>query len=377
MKDNIILRANPEVDKNIYYATQFDAPDPFTYFRFEEKEYLLVTDLELERAKQESPIENIISFNQLSKQLKVDSQDFYQAFPTLLKHLIGSLNSKKFTVPENFPLLVADQLREEGVQLKAKPDPFFPERVIKNEKELKNIKEVEEAVNQVYHQIADIFKETKIKENELIYQGTPLTSEFIKDFIFIELYKKRCVPIGTIVSSGIDAAYPHCQGSGPLLPHTFIIIDIFPRSLTHFYFGDMTRTFVVGEPTDQMRKQYEAVRVSQEWACKEIKEGVTGDFIHNKILDQFKEVGFETGEIDGMTQGFFHGTGHGLGLDIHESPRISFNTPALKAGQVVTVEPGLYYKDTGGVRIEDLGVVTASGFELFSSFPRELLSFKG
>lgn len=374
MKRNLILYGAPESDKNILYATHFNAPDAFCYVQYEGKSHLFVSDLELERAKIETTIDHIHSITQLSNQLALSGD---AKIVRILYHMFGKSATCAFEVPQDFPLYYADQLRQVGFELHVKLDPFFPERVLKTDLELENIQSVETSVSDVYREIEAIFQETRIIVDQLIFQGQPLTSERIKEHIFFSLYKKECLPSGTIVSCGIDTAYPHNQGSGLLKPHQFIIIDIFPRSIKHHYFGDMTRTFVVGEPTSAMLKQYEAVEKAQAWALQQIKPGADTWDIHSGIESIFGAAGFKTEPIDGILQGFMHGTGHGVGLDIHEAPRINSTSTKLEAGQVITIEPGLYYLKTGGVRIEDLGVVTANGFTNFSQYPKSLTPFPG
>ena len=134
----------------------------------------------------------------------------------------------------------------------------------------------------------------------------------------------------------------------------------------------MSRTIVKGKASPELKKQWKAVKDAQEWAIDHLKAGVNGRTIHEGILERFEKQGFKTGNINGRMQGFFHGTGHGLGLDIHEAPRVSKMDHILKEGTVVTVEPGLYYAGVGGVRIEDVVYITRTGCEVLSKCPKIL-----
>jgi Xaa-Pro aminopeptidase len=149
-------------------------------------------------------------------------------------------------------------------------------------------------------------------------------------------------------------------------------MDVFPQHATTRYFADITRTVVRGKATDKVQRMFTAVKEGQEIAYRMIKDGVNGSAIHQAILDSFEQQGFLTGEQGGRMQGFFHGTGHGVGLEIHEPPRISPRADILKAGMVVTVEPGLYYTDAGGMRIEDMVIVTKDGCRLLTEAPKIL-----
>ena len=149
-------------------------------------------------------------------------------------------------------------------------------------------------------------------------------------------------------------------------------MDVFPQHAESRYFADITRTVVKGQAPPKVRKMFDAVKAGQEIAYRMIKDGVDGSTIHKAIMASFEQQGFATGEQDGRMQGFFHGTGHGVGLEIHEPPRVSARPDILKAGMVVTVEPGLYYLDAGGMRIEDMVVVRSDGCEVLTKAPKIL-----
>ncbi|MCH2365290.1 MAG: M24 family metallopeptidase, partial [Planctomycetes bacterium] len=146
--------------------------------------------------------------------------------------------------------------------------------------------------------------------------------------------------------------------------------DIFPQSEETRYWGDMTRTVVRGKASDEARKLYQDVFDAQDGAIKQLRDGACGKEIHQGIVELFEARGNKTEERDGSKVGFFHGTGHGVGLDIHENPRLGKVGHELKTGHVITIEPGLYYPGVGGVRIEDLLVVTEDGHHNLTSFPK-------
>jgi Xaa-Pro aminopeptidase len=152
-----------------------------------------------------------------------------------------------------------------------------------------------------------------------------------------------------------------------------IIIDIFPRSQKTGYFGDITRTVVRGRASEGVRRLYEAVLGGQKLAFRKVRASVPTAEVHRTVQDFFEQQGYKTGRRRGRMEGFFHGTGHGLGLEIHEAPRMgSHSTGRLTAGQVVTVEPGLYYANLGGVRLEDVALVTGNGARNLTRFAKQL-----
>jgi len=160
------------------------------------------------------------------------------------------------------------------------------------------------------------------------------------------------------------------RSHGPLKANSLIIVDIFPRSAATGYFGDLTRTVLRGRASEGQRKLWETVNAGQALALKKMKPGVDGLTLHNEIKQFFADQGYPTEVRNGQNVGFFHGTGHGLGLEIHEHPR--FQKTVFKPGQVLTVEPGLYYPGLGGVRTEDVVAITKSGIRMLSRFPNNL-----
>jgi Xaa-Pro aminopeptidase len=178
------------------------------------------------------------------------------------------------------------------------------------------------------------------------------------------------VPAGTIVAGGDQACDPHERGYGALYADSLIILDVFPRDAKTGYFGDMTRTVLRGRASEAQRKLWETVKAGQALALKRVKAGVDGMTIHKAIQELFAARGFPTEVRNGRRVGFFHGTGHGLGLEIHEHPRLQ--KVVLKDRQVLTVEPGLYYPGVGGAREEDVVVVTKTGCRILSRFPKQL-----
>jgi Xaa-Pro aminopeptidase len=246
---------------------------------------------------------------------------------------------------------------------------LFPEREKKTAEEAEAIRQGNRCSAAGIRAAENVLKAATVKAGKIIYEGRALTSERLKEEIEIACLRAGSVSSHTIAAGGDQACDPHCTGSGILRANELIIVDVFPRVVATGYHGDMTRTFLKGKASAEQKRLVETVLSAQKKAVESVKSGVTGDRIHREVVRQFEENGFKTDARARQPVGFFHGTGHGLGLEVHEAPRLSANGPRLKAGQVVTVEPGLYYPGLGGARIEDVVWVQKEGNELLSSYP--------
>jgi Xaa-Pro aminopeptidase len=357
----ILLFSASECDANMLYAAGFFVPDPFVFFQHKKTSYVVMSDLEIDRAKQQSRADRVLSLSLYQKKLRKAGK----ANPTMidiLDLLFRERGIRSLVVPANFSALYADQLRARGFSVQIKRDPFFAPREIKTADEVKHIAESLRVATLGLEAGIRALKRTKIKRDGYLYlNGSRLTSETLKTIVNTTIMAQGWLPSHTIISSGNQCVDPHHEGTGPIKPHTSIIFDIFPRSQTNGYFGDLSRTVVRGRASEKLKKIYATVQAGQQIGFDLIRDGANGKDIHQRILSLFEARGFPTGRIKGRMQGFFHGTGHGLGLDIHEPPRIAPVDATLRAGHVVTVEPGLYYLGVGGVRLEDVVVVTPTG----------------
>ena len=212
-----------------------------------------------------------------------------------------------------------------------------------------------------------------LKNGMLRYEKKILTSEMVRATIGHALLDLECIAEETIVAGGPLSADPHERGTGPLYAGQPIVIDIFPRSGKTGYWGDITRTVCRGPAPAALKKQYNAVKAAQAAQLKSVKPGIWMDSIHKIGADLMGTRGFKTEILNDTPQGFIHGTGHGVGLEIHEAPRVSpANHQKLRAGHIITIEPGLYYPEIGGVRIEDTIAVTKDGVKMLASCIKQL-----
>ena len=365
----------PSQNADIYWATGFWAPDPAVYFQVGGRKYLVLRDLEVDRAKKCARVSKVFSYSQLEKEIGKQSKRLVGkngdlGWTHVLDYLFKKMQIKTILVPKDFGIAYADHLRSLKYKLITKKGPFYEERAIKTAREIRQVKMVMKATEEAMGKAIEQIRKSSVRKGNLYYQGELLTSEKIRELIHKHLMAKGCVAdLNTIVASGSQGADPHEIGYGPLKAHSSIILDIFPKSLDNGYYGDITRTVVKGKIPLKLKKMYQAVKNALDEAASMYRPGVEASDIYSKVMDIFKDHGFSTGVVKGKRQGFIHGVGHGLGLDIHEEPTIGSASRTLKPGHLITVEPGLYYYPIGGVRIEDLYWITKKGSQRITQFP--------
>jgi Xaa-Pro aminopeptidase len=371
--ENLLIVADSEHDANMLYAVGMFVPDPFIYLRVRGREYVVMSDLEIDRARRQASHCHVLSFADCQKRLRNEGRN-NTGFAGVIQYLLREKRVGSVLVPASFPLGLANELQRLGVQIKPKPGTFFPEREQKSPAEAR---EISAALRMAEAGMAAGIRALRlariVRDRRLIYRNAPLTSETLRAVIDSAILQTGGVASHTIVAGGRQGCDPHEPGHGLLRANEPIILDIFPRSQKTGYFGDITRTVVRGRASDAVRRLYETVLEGQTSAFKKVRAGVSTAEVHETVQELFCQGGYRTGKRAGRMEGFFHGTGHGLGLEIHEAPRMgSSSTGVLKEGHVVTVEPGLYYPEIGGVRLEDVAFVTRTGSRNLTRFEKIL-----
>ncbi len=369
--DTLLMVGTSEKSADLYYATRFRAPDDVIFIWTQNEKILLVNSLEFDRACEEADVDRVLQYKDYENKVRSRGEE-NPTQENVIIALLEELKTKTIHVAEAFPIGLGDALRSMGKDIRVVSNPLFPKREIKTSSEVEYIRDSQKAAELGMTAALDLLHESEIQEERLLIDGKILTSERLRRAINVALMDIEYVSNRTIVACGEQGCDPHQEGHGPLLANQPIIIDIFPFHNQHGYFGDITRTVVKGEASKKVKALYATVLEAQKIALSSIKHGAKGDEIHSSVQRFFSSNGYHTGLQEGFIQGFFHGTGHGLGLEIHESPRISQQKDILRSGQVVTVEPGLYYRGIGGIRIEDTVVVRSNDCENLTSFPKKL-----
>jgi Xaa-Pro aminopeptidase len=368
--DTRLIVAASEHDPDMLYATRFFAPDAFIFLEEGGKRTLVLSDLEIDRARKQADADEFVSYSALEREVQ-GTQKKAPAYEKVLSHFLRKRGVRSALVPASFPLGFAQELAASKIRLRTTNGLFWPEREAKTENELKLMRRALQITEAGMARAIEVLAASKPGAGKkLSWSGKTLTSEVLRAEIDSAILRAGGLPANTIVAGGDQACDPHERGFGPLKADSLIILDIFPRDAKSGYFGDMTRTVVRGRANEEQRRLWETVREGQALALKKMKPGVDGLKLHNEVKQFFTDRGFPTEVRDGRQVGFFHGTGHGLGLEIHEFPR--FQKTVFKPGQVLTVEPGLYYPGVGGVRIEDVVVVTKAGTRMLSRFEKRL-----
>ncbi|NCD31903.1 MAG: aminopeptidase P family protein [Spartobacteria bacterium] len=349
-------------NSDLRYVSRFLAPDTFILLDKAGEIFVLLSSLEIGRGRKVFEGRAVVlSYDDIG----IDGTTGADT-ATLVKALLVWTKVDHVVVQRTFPYALGMQLQESGITVDSIASTLlYPQRQIKTEEEISHLKSSQRAAARATELVAGMLADSSINgDRQLVLGGEMLTSERIRLEIDRLLLQYDCTaPDGNIVACGDDAADPHQPGTGPLVAGSPIVVDIFPRHRLHGYWGDITRTFIKGNAEESLRHLVETVREVQQMALEWVASGASGTFIHHQITAAFEIRGYPTTVTGRQPTGFIHSTGHGVGLDIHEFPRISRIDILLKAGHVVTIEPGLYYPGIGGARFEDTVVVRENGYE--------------
>lgn len=383
MKKGRLIIASSRDSADIFYTAGFSAPDPFIYFSSGKVKGIVVSAMEYGRAQREVKTGiRVYEKNEFfSAQRAVEKRNKKGYLKTasskererreILSAIIKRFPAEIWEIPASFPFSLGDYLRRSGIRLACIEGTFFPKRRRKTESEIRKIIFALRLAESAMARAVEILRSSVVdKMSRLLWNGKLLTSELLRQEIEIEIIRGGGAAQDTIVSCGRKSAEPHNSGSGLLFANKPIIIDIFPRIESSGYYGDLTRTFVKGKVPAVVKKAFEAVFEARDSAKKMIRSGIFSAKVYRRAFEVLEKRGFQTGKKDDVNFGFFHGLGHGVGLEIHEPPDISSRiSQALLENDVITVEPGLYYPEWGGVRLEDMVVVGEKSCETITQSP--------
>jgi Xaa-Pro aminopeptidase len=351
--------------------------DEFLYAEKDGRRTVILHSLEIPRVREEAPELEIISLERLGlDELFGQGLQLWEVGLELALRGCRELGISRATVPTAFPLGHADHLRANGIELVIDRDFFNGRRRSKNDTELSGIRNAQRACEAALDAARELLRRSEANGAGLEVDGQPLTSERLKRVIE-NVFADYAVEGGDmIVAHGPQSAVGHDMGSGQILPNEPIVFDLFPRDKATGCYSDMTRTYVVGEPSPELRDWYRLVKEALEASIAEVKPGVNGRALFEEVCELFHGAGYPTllhkqpGEV--LEDGFIHSLGHGVGLEVHELPTMGRTGQEFVPGDVITIEPGLYRAGYGGLRLEDIVLVTQNGYEVITDYPYEL-----
>jgi Xaa-Pro aminopeptidase len=352
-------------------------PDGFLYAEKGDRRAVILHSLEIPRVREEAPELEIVPIETLgSDELYAQGLEGWEIELELAVRGCRELGMKRAAVPPTFPVSHADHLRANGIEVVVDRDLFNDRRRSKNETELGGIRNAQRACEAALDASREVLRRARANGDGLEVDGEPLTCERIKRVIEDVFADHEVEGSDMIVSHGPQTAVGHNAGSGQIAPNEPIVFDLYPKDKATSCYADMTRTYVVGEPSDELNEWYGLVKEALDTSTAGVRPGVNGRKLFEQVCELFHGAGYKTqlnkqpGEV--LEDGFFHGLGHGVGLEVHELPTMSRIGHDLVPGDVITIEPGLYRSGYGGLRLEDLVLVTKDGYEVLTNYPYEL-----
>lgn len=353
-------------------------PDPFLYAEAGGKRHVVVASIERSRVAAADRGLEVQAFEAYGyDELLLSRMERAAVILEVMVRACRSLGLERATVPADFPLELADRLRGEGIELSVDRELFEARRRVKTAAELAGIRRAQAAAEAGMRAAAEMLRSAERDGEILRADGEPLTSERVREAITDAIaHAGASAGDDLIVSHGAQSASGHEQGSGPIRASEPVIVDLWPRDSGSACFADMTRTFVVGEPPDELRRYHELTRESLARSLAAVRPGADGREIFRLSCEPYEAAGLPTllskapGQV--LEEGYFHSLGHGVGLEVHEAPSLGRAPDVLVAGDVITLEPGCYRPGFGGCRLEDLVLVTEDGAEVLTDFPYDL-----
>ena len=379
MPDALLIHADSLLDANMFVATGITAGDPFTYIEAGDRRIIVTNQLEVDLVRRESTANEIWMVDEFGgRDLVLDGWPLDDARMETVRRMLERAGLDAVAVPPSFPLALADYLRGKGITLTPDRVLFDSRRRHKDARQLQGVRAAQRATEAAFDAARGMIGSASPDAGgALQLDGETLTCERVRATVVDTLRERGCGGEPPIVAAGPQGALGHELGHGPIHAGVPVIIDIFPRHEASRYYADMTRTFCFGEASERLRAMHATILESLRRSIETIAAAVPGTAPWEAACDVIERDGYRTvrglGKGETLDEDFFHALGHGVGVEVHEPPYMGLgdSTP-LEEGDVVTVEPGVYRKDYGGVRLEDLVVVTADGCDVLTEYDYDL-----
>lgn len=370
-----VMAGIPALNKSLYHRIRFAVGDPAALIELpgddaSTRRILIIRDIEMQRARQHARADAVACPRDYEPASGL-SGDRETATAQALAECLRREHVDEVVADRTFPLIFAHELRKAGITVDYDAAMGVLDRRSKDADELNALRAAQRTTEEAMRMACELVARADVGDNGLLlHEGQPLTSERLRAAIDIWFLERNYAnEHASIVAGGPQGADCHERGSGPLRTGQPVIIDIFPCDRATLYNGDCTRTVVHGRIPETIAKMHRAVVEAKAAAIAATRPGVTGQAVHEAAIAVIRRHGFGVG-LDEQAQGkiaMVHGTGHGIGLDVHEPPLLDFKGPELIVGDVLTIEPGLYGTEVGGLRVEDMVAVTADGCENFNT----------
>lgn len=365
----------PAHNAALYRRIRFSVGDPAAIIDFTDGDQpgestLIIRDIEMDRARRHARAGRVASPADFAPAGGL-SGERQTATAQATAECLRRAGVERVRAHADTPLIFADTIRNAGVEVVCDPELGVREQRQKDEQELAWLREAQAMTERAMQMACEMVARAEAgADGVLRVGGEELTSERVRAEIDVFLLRNNYANPACIVAGGPRGADCHDRGSGPLRTGEPIIIDIYPQNRQTQYCGDCTRTIVHGEAPDEVRRMHETVRRAKAAAIGATRAGVTGQAVHEAAAKVIRDAGYQMGLHQGEQDRsirMVHGTGHGIGLEVHEPPLLDAGGPELLDGDVLTIEPGLYGPQIGGLRIEDMVAVTRGGCDNFNT----------
>jgi Xaa-Pro aminopeptidase len=377
MATGVLMLADSARDADLFMATGISVVDPFIYVETDGRRLIVTSEIEADAARRNSRATDVWLNSKFgARDLVAGGMGWDDAQLEVLGRVVAELGLDEVVVPPSFPVVAADLLRGRGIEVRPDRERFQVRRRAKDERALAGIRAAQRGTEAAMARVVEVLGASTPKGDGLVFGGEELTAERVRAEVIATLRAHGCEGEPPITSPGPQGAFVHELGTGPVRPGESLIVDIFPVHSESRFCADMTRTFCFGEAPELLRHMHSTVREAVKRSTEAIRTGVNGREVWEAACDAIEAGGYRTersvGAGDSLDEDFFHGLGHGVGLEVHEAPSMGLSGDDLIAGDVVTIEPGVYRKGFGGVRLEDLAVVRDDGADVLTDFPYDM-----
>jgi Xaa-Pro aminopeptidase len=377
MTTGLLMYADSLRDADLFLATGVSIVDPFIYVETNGQRLIVTSEIEADAARRNSRATDVLLSSKFgARELVAGGMGWDDAQIEVLGRVVDDLGLNEVVVPPSFPVVAADHLRDRGVAVRPDREQFQLRRRAKDERALAGIRAAQRATEAAMARVVEVLGSSSPKGDGLVFEGEGLTAERVRAEVIATLRAHGCEGEPPITSPGPQGAFVHELGTGPVRPGESLIVDIFPVHAESRFCADMTRTFCFGDAPELLRHMHATVLEAVKRSTEVIRTGVNGRRVWEAACDAIEAGGYRTERTvpkgETLDEDFFHGLGHGVGLEVHEAPSLGLAGDDLIAGDVVTIEPGVYRKGFGGVRLEDLAVVRDDGAEVLTDFPYDM-----